>query len=476
MPDEPYLPPVNRGFSVQASPEIESRDQFAMLCNKHGLLGRAVEVGTDKAAWALKYLKEWKGNKLVCVDPWRPLEDCPEIERDREPDMLIAAAALATQNWRVEIRRATSEEVAGSWRIPLSFCYLDANHDYDHVSQDIALWWPHIAPGGLLAGHDVGGEYPGVLIAVREMASRYGLRVYLTEDTPGSWYVYKPPAPTLKVNHRALRQRLELAQAALRGDCLLTLIIPRIASRREQWTRLKASLDAQRAELGCPASVVEILEDDCEEPLARKRQHMLDRAAGLYVAFVDDDDQVADAYISRLVSAIIEHPGIDVVSFEGSRTEDGKGLQRMHWSMAIRQNHRTPKTRYIMANHLCAMRTDVCRQVRFWRETEYASDQVYWRGLHLAGLLTTEIHLPDQLYHYDFRWNVTGTQSKDRYASAKAYNPHVLARVRSGYRAGEIVYLLGKSDGDVRSVIYVDGGEGKESANNLEELGQFDVW
>jgi hypothetical protein len=472
-----YAPPTDRGYSIVDSPEIVSRDQFADLCNKHKLCGRAVEVGTDKAAWAVKFLKRWKGNKLVCIDPWRPLDDCREISRDREPDLAIAAAALAPFNWRVEIQRRTSEEVAGQWKVPLSFCYIDANHDYEHVLQDIALWWPHVAPGGILAGHDVGGEYPGVLRAVREFAATGGLRVYLTPDTPQSWYTYKPPVPALEVNRQFLWDRLALADDTRAGYPLLTLIIPRIPSRAQSWKTLCGSLNKQCKALPFHSNVVKILSDETDKPVAVKRQRMLDLVESEYVAFVDDDDEVADAYLSRLVEAISLNPGVDVISFEGWRTEDGKKHQRMHWSMAIEQNHRTPETRYILANHICAMRTELCRQVRFWRPTEYASDQLYWRSLYACKLLQTEVHLPDQLYHYDFRWNVTATQGKERYAAAKALNPHRFYRfVTPANREGQLAYGMSEPKDGVLSVMLANGTEEDVDVGVVEPLGQFDIW
>lgn len=34
------------------------------------------------------------------------------------------------------------------------YVYVDARHDYKGVRDDLERWWPKIAPGGFLAGHD----------------------------------------------------------------------------------------------------------------------------------------------------------------------------------------------------------------------------------------------------------------------------------------------------------------------------------
>lgn len=47
--------------------------------------------------------------------------------------------------------------------------FVDANHEYEFVREDIALWWPRVRPGGVFVGHDVGhANYPGVQRAFDE--------------------------------------------------------------------------------------------------------------------------------------------------------------------------------------------------------------------------------------------------------------------------------------------------------------------
>lgn len=48
----------------------------------------------------------------------------------------------------------------------LKFCFIDANHTYEFVKQDIECWRKKIIPGCVLAGHDYGWE--GVKQAVDE--------------------------------------------------------------------------------------------------------------------------------------------------------------------------------------------------------------------------------------------------------------------------------------------------------------------
>lgn len=50
----------------------------------------------------------------------------------------------------------------------IDLIFLDALHDYESVKQDIALWWPKVRIGGMLAGHDFNHQWPGVERAVAE--------------------------------------------------------------------------------------------------------------------------------------------------------------------------------------------------------------------------------------------------------------------------------------------------------------------
>ena len=36
----------------------------------------------------------------------------------------------------------------------LDFVYIDARHDYCAMTEDLLAYWPLVAPGGILAGHD----------------------------------------------------------------------------------------------------------------------------------------------------------------------------------------------------------------------------------------------------------------------------------------------------------------------------------
>ena len=45
--------------------------------------------------------------------------------------------------------------MAANWSTPLAFLFVDGGHGVEPARADFEGWTPHVAPGGLLAIHDV---------------------------------------------------------------------------------------------------------------------------------------------------------------------------------------------------------------------------------------------------------------------------------------------------------------------------------
>lgn len=197
-------------MSYEASP-ISSRNQFGWLLYKLKLTGAAVEVGTHRGDFARVLLNTWPG-RLMCVDPWcvpPGYEYQAEMllylggDGDRKLDYLAAVEATKEHANRVLLTMATSEQA--SHAVPpnsLDFVYIDGDHERAAVTQDIALWWPKLRAGAMLAGHD--WLCPGdmkynwgknIQPPVHELMVREGIDIHLVVEEgglPWSWYCIKP--------------------------------------------------------------------------------------------------------------------------------------------------------------------------------------------------------------------------------------------------------------------------------------------
>ena len=66
----------------------------------------------------------------------------------------------------------------------LDFVFIDAQHEYEAISADIAAWYPKVKRGGIIGGHDY--DWEGVKQAVDEHFFKPELVLSRT-----SWYVEK---------------------------------------------------------------------------------------------------------------------------------------------------------------------------------------------------------------------------------------------------------------------------------------------
>lgn len=127
-------------------------------CNQRGLEDliralpvnlRGVEVGSYAGESSSMFASSGKFTKLSCVDPWPPGDwALAELEFDQ--------IALRFPDVIKKIKGRSENVVAGFSDGSLDFVYIDANHAYDHVLQDIRLWLPKLRRGGIMAGHDYG--------------------------------------------------------------------------------------------------------------------------------------------------------------------------------------------------------------------------------------------------------------------------------------------------------------------------------
>jgi len=113
---------------------------------------------------------------------------------------------------RVQIVRATSAAASELFADEsLDFVYIDANHAYLHVLEDLRLWTPKVRSGGLVAGHDYFDAIPdekfdpipttkappesltsyGVKSALDTFVREQRLQLRTTEERWPTWYISK---------------------------------------------------------------------------------------------------------------------------------------------------------------------------------------------------------------------------------------------------------------------------------------------
>ncbi len=133
-----------------------------------------IEIGCFAGESTKLFLESGKFQRLYCVDPWSP-----EYYKAHNMKVIEAKFDEATKNHVHIVKKIkmTSREVAALMTDPyINFVYIDGDHSYQAVADDIKTWLyylQHISKqprAKILAGHDYKHHgSPGVERAVKEL-------------------------------------------------------------------------------------------------------------------------------------------------------------------------------------------------------------------------------------------------------------------------------------------------------------------
>lgn len=143
---------------------------LADLCRYIPPNSEGAEIGCFAGESTVIFLDEGNVARIHCVDPWNPLY----YKGGQIPVAEACFDAIATDYPdRVVKHKAASKAVLAQWikeGRKLDFIYIDGNHAYGEVKQDIILALKLLKPNGILCGHDYKFRgSPGVERAVKEL-------------------------------------------------------------------------------------------------------------------------------------------------------------------------------------------------------------------------------------------------------------------------------------------------------------------
>lgn len=161
------------------------RKEFIQMLAERGAKYGA-EIGTDHGQYAQQLCKGIPGLKLYCIDPWTPYTEGDEVHDEANVEEIYqqAKSRLAPYNCQI-IRDTSMNAVKNCADNSFDFVFVDGNHEYKYVKEDITEWYKKVKPGGIIAGHDY-KEDPtrsyGVIQAVKE---------FTQENHISPWFVFK---------------------------------------------------------------------------------------------------------------------------------------------------------------------------------------------------------------------------------------------------------------------------------------------
>ena len=193
-PDTPFT--YSRIVDFMLTKGMGFNDQFVVLENliRKYDLRVGVELGVLFGFHAQHLVEACPQLFLYGVDAFRKLRPgngYDDVSQQWFDDTCSKTRGYLEPTGRWELVRETTLDAARNFRRPIDFVFIDADHGYEGVRDDLEAWWPHVRPGGIVAGHDFDQpEWPGVRKAVEECLGKRGLEA--TEDYGFVWWVRKP--------------------------------------------------------------------------------------------------------------------------------------------------------------------------------------------------------------------------------------------------------------------------------------------
>jgi hypothetical protein len=125
-----------------------SRDELPKFFKELGFKV-GMEVGVWEGEFTEKFCKE--GFKMYGIDPWKARGSQSQVMQDNRATRAIER--LKPYDCTV-IRKRSMQAVTDFEDESLDFVYIDGDHNYRFVVEDIREWSKKVKKGGVISGHD----------------------------------------------------------------------------------------------------------------------------------------------------------------------------------------------------------------------------------------------------------------------------------------------------------------------------------
>ena len=155
------------------------------------------EIGVWKGDFSKKILENCNPKKLILVDPWvynERIRGCaPQVE-GIEPlnqsffdDAYNETKIKFIDNPNVNIIKSDSKEASSKFENNyFDYIYIDAEHTYDAVKQDLHLWYPKLKKNGFIFGDDYHWREDDFSLSVEK-----AYQEFFVENRVDYWCVFK---------------------------------------------------------------------------------------------------------------------------------------------------------------------------------------------------------------------------------------------------------------------------------------------
>lgn len=176
---------------------------FGDYLNSLGRPCSAVEIGVNKGDFLFAMVGYCKQVVWFGVDPYtvyKTFSDLVVLPEENEFNEMFETLSKKIDTHpdrdRIKLIRKKSIDALNDVSKNVDLVYIDGNHSYESVLEDIEVWEPKVRVGGIIAGHDYNKKssrhkaiFGGLIKAVDEYANYHSRKLKL--DVSGNWYWVK---------------------------------------------------------------------------------------------------------------------------------------------------------------------------------------------------------------------------------------------------------------------------------------------
>lgn len=147
---------------------------------------RGAEIGVAEGHLSEAMFKAIPNLHLFCVDIWSPYPGNAWSGSKERNDSHYKKTVERLVNYNATILREMSMDAVKKFDDEsLDFVYIDANHSFDYVIQDLIEWSKKVRRGGIVSGDDYYHfRKAGVIEAVDAYTKAHGIKFSLTDPYP----------------------------------------------------------------------------------------------------------------------------------------------------------------------------------------------------------------------------------------------------------------------------------------------------
>ena len=163
------------------------------------------------------------------------------------------------------------------------------------------------------------------------------------------------------------------------------------------------------------------LMDNRSMSISEKRNRVMLAARGKYFSFLDDDDDVSDDFIPRILETIEANPDTDVITFDQLCSLDGLpmkvsfGLGNPHDVCVPNHNNTGYWDIQRPPYHMCVWKMDIAATQDFrpiYNNNGQSCEDIDWLQ-RLYPLCKTTVHIDEILHHYIYSSKTTTSIVKE---------------------------------------------------------------